>query len=106
MSSADRTLTNPPTYTTTPEESVALRFDTTELLSGDDPPTAPQSLLFRVVELGADEPVTLADAPTLDGTIVVQRIRALPANATYRLRVTFLTGGNRRAITLTIICVE
>lgn len=103
---ADPTSTVEASFTTTAEEDVALRFDVTALLVGGGVPSAPQSALYRVVDNGADVAVTLADTPTIESNTVVQRLRGLTADTTYKLRVSFLTSGNRRALTLVVICVE
>lgn len=103
--SADATSTVEASYTTSIDEDVALRFDVTALLAGGVP-SAPQSALYRVVDNGADVAVTLADTPTIEPNTVVQRLRGLTAGTTYKLRISFLTSGNRRAMTLVVIVVE
>lgn len=104
---ADATSTTPPSYTTTVDEDVTLSFDATALLVGGGVPSAPVAALTRVVDGGADEAATLADAPTLlGGNLIGQRIRNLAANTTYKLRVSFLTSGNRRAMTVYVVVVE
>lgn len=96
----------PPTFTTTAESDETISLDATALLIGGDPPSAPQAALFRVQD-GADATATLQDAPALGGgNAITQRLRGLAAGTTYRLRVTFLTSGNRRAMTVIVICVE
>lgn len=105
--SADPTSTDPPSYATTAESDETLAFDATALLVADDPPSAPESVLYRVVDNGADVAVALTDAAALgEGNIVTQRLRDLAAGTTYRLRVTFATSGNRRAMTLVVQVVE
>lgn len=97
------TSTVPPSYHTTAEEDVALTFDTTALLVAGGAPSGAVSALYRV---DTDAAVTLVDTPTVDGNIVTQRLRGLTAGLTYRLRVTFLTSGNRRAMTLFVVVEE
>lgn len=105
--SADDTAVSPPSYTTTAEEDVTLAFDATALLVAGDPPTVPQSVLYRVVDNGADEVIALADSPAPGASnTITQRIRGLVAGVTYKLHVSFVTGGNRRAMTLVVIVTE
>jgi len=103
----DPTSTEPFSYTTTSDEDVTLSFDTTPLLVSAGAPTLPLAALARVVDNGADVAVTLSDAPTVTGgNLIGQRLRNLAAGETYKLRVTFLTSGNRRAMTTYIVVVE
>ena len=103
----DPTSTEPFSYTTTSDEDVTLSFDATPLLVSGGAPTVPLATLARVVDNGPDVPVALADAPTIiSGNLIGQRLRNLAAGETYKLRVTFLTSGNRRAMTTYIVVVE
>lgn len=103
----DKTFTDPPSYETTAESDETLSFDTTALLIGGGAPSAPEAILFRVVDGGADAPVALADSPQVaSGNTITQRLRGLAAGTTYRYRLTFLTSGNRRAMTTILVCRE
>ena len=103
----DPTSTEPFSYTTTSDEDVVLSFDTTPLLAGAGAPTVPLASLARVVDNGTDVPVTLTDAPTIaGGNLIGQRLRNLTAGETYKLRITFLASGNRRAMTTYVVVVE
>lgn len=95
----DPTSTLPPSYTTTSAEDIILRLDATPLLVSAGAPSAPAAALARLVDGGADVPVTLADAPTVAGNIISQRLRGLVAATTYRLRVNFTTSGQVRSMT-------
>ena len=101
-----QTATVPPVYYTKPQEDVVLETTMTALIVAGGAFSAPQSLLERV---DTDDDVTLADAPTLSGTnnaVLNQRIRNLEAGVTYRLTLSALTSGNRRAVTALIVCEE
>lgn len=105
--SQDGTMVGPsPYYETTTEEDVTLSFDTTALLVSGGAPSSPQGAL-HVVQEGTDATATLQDQPAIStGNTITQRLRGLTAGVTYRLRITFLTSGNRRAMTLICRCVE
>jgi len=96
----DDTFVSPPSFTMTAEADETVSLDATALLVGGDPPASPESALFRIVDNAPDVEVTLADAPTVAGNLIRQRLRGLTADTTYRLRVSFLTSGNRRPMTL------
>lgn len=85
-----------------PYSDEVLVFDTTALLVGGDPPSAP---VCHLHEVGQDAPVTLQDAPVISGTTIQQRVRGLVARRTYELHVTFMTSGNRRDMKLFLVCV-
>jgi hypothetical protein len=98
----DGTFVAEKTYETTAEEDVTLSFDTFKLLVSGGAPSLPQAALF-VVQTGADVSATLQDQPAIStGNTITQRLRGLTAGVTYRLRITFLTSGNRRALTLIV----
>lgn len=105
--SADDTSVSPASYTTTADEDVTLSFDATALLAGGGAPSAPASVLYRIVDNGADEAVALPESPALGASnTITQRLRGLVAGVTYKLHISFATGGNRRAMTLVIVVVE
>lgn len=104
--SADDTFVAPPSFTTTAGADETVAIDVTPRLVGGDPPTDPLATLYRIVDNGADVAADLADSPAVDGNTITQRLRDLEAGTVYRLRLTFLTGGNRRPATLAVICVE
>lgn len=105
---ADATSTDPVSFTTTSDEDVTISCDVTALLvSGGAPAVAATpAKLYRVVNNAADAEVTLADATTVSGNVLSQRIRGLVASEVYRLRWRFVTSGNTRTCTTVIICTE
>ncbi len=99
--------TEPASYTTTATEDVILPLDATALLIGGGAPSAPASVLRRIVDNAADVTVALADAPTLGaGNLINQRVRGLVPGTVYHLAVSFATGGQVRTMTRVIVCVE
>lgn len=91
---------------TTPESDETHTFNVSGLLVSGGVPSLPLAVLYRVVSGGDDTVVTLQDTPTIaSATSVAQRLRGLTAGE-YRLRLSFLTSGNRRAGTAPIIVVE
>jgi hypothetical protein len=102
----DGTFVAEKTYETTAESDEVLSFDTTKLLVSGGAPSSPQAALF-IVQTGADATATLQEQPTVStGNTITQRLRGLTAGVTYRYRLSFLTSGNRRAVTLICKCVE
>jgi len=89
----------------TPESDETHTVDMTGLLVNASAPTVPQATLYRVVDGGADTVVALPNAPGVAGNSVTQRVGNLVAGE-YRLRLTFLTSGNRRGMTVALMVVE
>lgn len=104
--SSDATSTVPPSYVTTADEDVVLACDITALLVNGGAPSGPDCTLYRIVNNAADAEVTLADATTVSGNVLSQRIRGLVASEVYRLRWRFVTSGNTRTCSTVIICTE
>lgn len=104
---SDATMTDPPSYVTTSQEDVTLAFDVTALLVGGGAPSAPVGACFVVADNAPDTAFTLQDQPALGtGNFINQRLRGLAAGTTYRYRLTFTTGGNKRSLTTIILVVE
>ena len=102
---ADPTVTSAGVYHTTPQEDVTLAIDTAALQISDSPPTAPASEIAPVIPGGVLAPLAGLDAPGApSGNVIPQRLRNLPPG-TYRLPVTFTTGGSKRSMTTTIVSV-
>jgi len=89
----------------TPESDETHAVDMTGLLVSASAPTVPLAVLYRVVDGGADTVATLTDTPAIAANTVTQRLRNLTAGE-YRLRLSFLTSGNRRAVTVPLVVVE
>ena len=80
---------NPPTFTMSVTETLALALDGAPLLTTGQSVTAQAATL---VDMATKAPVTLADSPTVSGTQVVQTVRGpteLVAGHSYRLTVNF-----------------
>ncbi len=89
----------------TPESDETRTFDVTGLLVAGGAPTLPIGVLRQVVA-GVDTVVPLQDQPAVaSGTTITQRFRGLTAGE-YRLRLSVLSSGNRRAGTVSIVVVE
>jgi len=89
----------------TPESDETISVDVTALLVAAGAPTVPLAVLYRVVDGGADTVTVLTDTPGIAANTVTQRLRNLVAGE-YRLRLSFLTSGNRRAVTVPLVVVE
>jgi hypothetical protein len=89
----------------TPETDETRTFDVTGLLVAGGAPTLPQGVLRQVVD-GVDTVVALQDQPAVaSATTITQRLRGFTAGE-YRLRLSVLSNGNRRAGTVPIVVVE
>lgn len=103
---SDGTTVKQGVITVTPETDETYEITVSGQIVNASAPTLPIGVLYAVVDGGPDTEITLLDQPTVaSATALRQRIRGLTPGE-YRLRITFLTSGNRRPVTLPIRCVE